>query len=210
MIQFYSSGEEVLQQASEGVPNSLEPVWGLIPFVNVPIGTNAWNIQEKAKGTPMLAAIMAGDSTAGWGFRLNPRDPSCGENTVGCTTQSMDRAEAKDISVDELRINPFFKAFINPAIISPGAGSENAHISHPHVLSYEVSALSYAAGGTNISDDEKLNSNSKINMNTYNNGWPQERGGESEKEWWHSDFKDVAYRYTFPLFDQIVTEGFLQ
>jgi len=40
--------------------------------------------------------------------------------------------------------------------------------------------------------------------------WPAERGGEDEKAWFHSDFKDVSYRYTYKLFDDLVTEGALK
>lgn len=39
-------------------------------------------------------------------------------------------------------------------------------------------------------------------------GWPEERGGETTiKKWRHSNFKDIAYRYTYKLFDNLVTEG---
>jgi len=50
-------------------------------------------------------------------------------------------------------------------------------------------------------------------MNTIaiENGWPQERIDKyGPAAWWHSDFKDVAYRYTHPLFDDMVSRGSLR
>lgn len=49
-------------------------------------------------------------------------------------------------------------------------------------------------------------------MNTIMQGWPQERIEEfgPTPNWLHSDFKDVAYRYTYPVFDDMTTAGQLK
>lgn len=60
VIQYYSTGEEVLQAATTAEFSSLEAV--------TDGGRNAWNIQEKAKGTSSLAGLLGGGSSAGWGF----------------------------------------------------------------------------------------------------------------------------------------------
>ena len=34
--------------------------------------------------------------------------------------------------------------------------------------------------------------------------WPSERSGRYARTWLHSDLKNVAYFYIYPLFDRIV------
>jgi len=41
------------------------------------------------------------------------------------------------------------------------------------------------------------------------NGWGRS-GGTYKTRWLHSDLKDMAYLYTYDLFNQIVTEGGLK
>ena len=205
VVQFYSTGEEVLRQASEGVPSSLTPILDYVPFVDIPIGTNAWNIQEKAKGTSLLAAILAGNSSAGWGF-----NETCVTDDDCVGNGALTHAEAQtffDKTNDELTEVPFFEPFDNNGIMDLTVGSDNARISHPHALSYEMPALSYAAGGTLI-NEELSRLNKAFNMNDIKNGWPQERiNTYGADDWWHSDFKSVGYLYTHPLFDEMVNRG---
>lgn len=74
-------------------------------------------------------------------------------------------------------------------------------------MSYEIPALSYAAGGSLINED-LLFTNRAFNMNDESIGWPQERLDQfGNNDWWHSDFKSVAYLYTHPLFDAMVERG---
>jgi hypothetical protein len=39
--------------------------------------------------------------------------------------------------------------------------------------------------------------------------WP-DRGYPDYRQWLHNDMKDVAYFFTYPLFDEIVTDGGLK
>jgi len=91
----------------------------------------------------------------------------------------------------------------------PTSGSAAVSKSFPHVLAYEMPALSFAAGGSESSifalKDNAVNMNDEMF-----DGWPAIRGGLVGKEWFHSDFKDVAYRYTYPLFDDLVSRGGLK
>ena len=60
-----------------------------------------------------------------------------------------------------------------------------------------------------ISSEDLLDSVDKKDMNTeLFDGWPVERGGDIETlKWRHSDFKNVAYRYTHKLFEDMANRG---
>lgn len=46
--------------------------------------------------------------------------------------------------------------------------------------------------------------NGNFNMMNFKNGdWPEEREGE----WYHSDFRDVAMSYTWPMFQEMIKQG---
>jgi len=65
--------------------------------------------------------------------------------------------------------------------------------------------LSFAAGATPsapfVANENAFDMNSE--MVDDGNSWPVERG--SVTQWRHGDFKDVAFRYTYKLYDDMVT-----
>ena len=68
-------------------------------------------------------------------------------------------------------------------------------------------SLSFAAGGTKISKPSVLKELNKVDMNDrfITNGWPDDhKDPEGNEAWFHSDFKDVSYLYTFGLFNDMV------
>ncbi len=99
--------------------------------------------------------------------------------------------------------------FENSDLMSLTAANTEIIRSFPHDLSYEIPALSFAAGGTKIpSFDEGENA---VNMNeSMQSGWPEERVPAEGRDWLHSDFKDISYRYVYKLFDHFVQHGGLQ
>lgn len=209
VIQYFSSGEEVLQQASYGDPNDLEPVANG--------GRNAWNIQEKGKGTSELVAF-GGGSEAGWGFNVTCETDVFGEETCygnGLLTHD-DAQTFFDKLKDELIQTPFFDPFSNAQLHDVGTTEANSEAvvyrDYPRTLAYELPALSFAAGGT-VSSIFAL-SNNAIDMNTEMTEmgiWPTPRLQElGSIQWLHSDFKDVAYRYTYKLFDDMTDKGALK
>ena len=60
-----------------------------------------------------------------------------------------------------------------------------------------------------ISSEDLLDSVDKKDMNTeLFDGWPVERMERfNSTDWYHSDFKEVAYRYTHTLFEDMVDRG---
>jgi hypothetical protein len=208
VVQYYSSGEEVLKAAEPGPPNPYDSGVGYLPFNDSPIGLNAWNIQEKSKGTSNLAAISAGNSSAGWGF--NEPCVIAGLNIFCRRNSEMNHTEAQVLfdAPEGLIQAPFFDPFINTELHELNRNNVAAATSYPHNLAAEMPALSLAAGGTRST---AFPSNNVIDMNNeMADGWPAGRGGETEREWFHSDFKDISYRYTYKLFDHIVLEGVLR
>lgn len=47
-----------------------------------------------------------------------------------------------------------------------------------------------------------------MNTELKTEGWPQERGSDDvDKNWLHSDAKDISYRYVHTLYDTWVEKG---
>ncbi|VAW59901.1 hypothetical protein MNBD_GAMMA08-13, partial [hydrothermal vent metagenome] len=128
VVQYYSTGEEVLKKAKAGVPSSLEPVVGLIPIINIiankAVGENAWNIVEKTKGTSRLAAILAGRSAAGWGFGEIPGCDEDFDDVEDCSTRFLSHQKAEAIKASDLKTDPFFRPFRNEDIVDVIVGSK--------------------------------------------------------------------------------------
>lgn len=84
------------------------------------------------------------------------------------------------------------------------------------LLAYAIPALSFGSGGAVVNGFVKTNK--EINMNSYpvaDGGfdWPGERPldrhpiTQEPRLWRHSDFKDVAYRYVYKLYDEMAFRG---
>lgn len=77
------------------------------------------------------------------------------------------------------------------------------------ILAKGIPALSPAAGLTNLSTTlSNLDMNSKAEDNRPN-GWGR-NGDPYLTRWLHSDLKNMAYFYTYKLFNQLVSQGDLQ
>ena len=109
--------------------------------------------------------------------------------------------------------SPFFDPFENLDLMNPDPIMDKTIVdkSYPYNLGFEIPALSFAAGGT-VSEPFSLRGKAK-NMNDEmvddEQAWPKSRLDGRQRAWWHNDFHDVAYRYTYKLFDSFVKEGAL-
>ncbi len=75
-------------------------------------------------------------------------------------------------------------------------------------MAFGLPALSHAAGSTELSDKIKPIKNTDMNTKLKTVGWPAERGPKIEdKNWLHSDAKDISYRYVHKLYDTWVEKG---
>lgn len=140
----------------------------------------AWQKQEIFKGCFGLGST----DEAGWGFS--------GAYTL---------EEANAATPENLRTNTVFRQ--EPAeMFSSNIVSQTRN----EILGLGIPALSGALGRNHIKlpgwiKDYNMDSNKGA-------GWP--RSGFYADRWLHSDLKDVAYPYTYTLFDRFVLEGGLE
>jgi hypothetical protein len=155
-INYYSSGEEVLENGTGAWPN--------------PGATQAWVNQEMSKGRSdcaMGSAILnpggAADLEGGWGFNawhgsVENRGDWFDEELWSIVTLEA----ALAIPVSDLRTQPFFRRFQIENLMSPSQGSATAQQpwGRAKTLGGGIPALSFAAGSNPISvfEDRRANS----------------------------------------------------
>lgn len=210
VIQYYSSGDEVLQPGEEGDPNDLGPVFSG--------GRNAWNIQEKGKGTTELVALLGGGAAAGWGFNETcETDPT--DNTETCNSNGvLTYTQAESFfnkTKEELILTPYFDPFSNTGLNDANTNESNSltavNKNYPRTLAYELPALSFAAGGTKVAAFPITRAFDMNTQMTETGIWPATRLEQlGSIQWLHSDFKNIAYRYTYKLFDDMTARGALK
>ena len=175
---FFSTGEEVLKDGEGTLPTT--------------IVTRAWVTQEMKKGTPNNP--IASDFNGGWGF-----------NTFYNTgSLEMQPAQALLLTDAELMANSFFTPFADSDLYDPAQGSQAAedHEAQGKILGEAIPSLSFATGANELDIFGELRNEDMMNLKP--NGWPSSRGNG---DWLHSDIREVAYLYTFEVFDQIVGLG---
>jgi hypothetical protein len=110
--------------------------------------------------------------------------------------------EANAASPEQLRSHPVF-LHEPTAMFSPVIDPDDVN----DILPKGVPALSHGAGHNRVNGAVR---NYDAEENEHKpNGWGRS-GGEYDTRWLHGDFKNMAYFYTYDLFDQIVSEGELR
>jgi len=142
----------------------------------------AWQKQELFKGRGGLG----GTDWAGWGFS--------GEYTM---------SEANVATDDNLRTNAVFRQ--EPTTMF--SSNITAQVQND-IIAQGVPALSYAAGENAINIPGFYNYNLDDSVNKPN-GWGRS-GSPYYDRWLHSDLKNMAYLYTYKLFNELVSQGGLQ
>ena len=208
---FYSSGEEVLREYDADPPTSVRDkvLTQITDFWNgIPFGTYTWYWQEKGKGTCSQDWFL-GSSHGGWKFNTNAPYAYV---TNGVITQ-IPNSQATLIPNSQLKTNAFFN-FTSSTITADSAllgsgGSTYANANRNRILSDAIPALSLVAGANLVPRFQASGRN--FDMQTFENGWPQGRLNSREaNNWHHSDFHEVAYTFTYKLFNQFVTLGNLK
>jgi hypothetical protein len=214
-VNIYSSGEQVLNN------NDLTP--GEIP--NVLGAERVWVIQEMAKGTLHVAALLTFNIQGGWGFNsewLIANTTTTGGPHGGTTTtyRKQTPAEAATLTDDQLRAEPFFRPFKNDDFTSPTGGSAAASslIPRADALGGAIPALSFPAGGNPVPLFDNTNRNR--NLMDLQDGWPQARLNDEKARlpnvfppqgrWFHSDIKNIAYVFNRGAWELFATEGNLK
>jgi pimeloyl-ACP methyl ester carboxylesterase len=211
---YYSSGEEVLRTNAADPP--LTSIGATAAsFANYfashsPISSFVWVWQEKSKGVGLIDTVL-GSTHGGWKFNTNA--PYYYTNN-GVLTH-MPNSQASVLPASQLQTNAFFDTSYDYLLFSPISGSAYATLNGNRILSDAIPALTWPVGSNPVPKFTPNDQN--IDMMTLENGWPVGRGSPrwpsvttAFGEWHHSDFHEVAYTFTYHLFDQFVTVGNLK
>jgi hypothetical protein len=143
----------------------------------------AWQKQEMFKGTGNLG----GTTWAGWGFEIYGLGPYTA-------------TQANSASDSQLQVSPVFNRY-PPEMFSATISQQNINNIHAK----GIPALSLAAGRAYVGG-----TSGSLDMNEdIPNGWGRNDATYQDR-WLHSDIKNMAYPYTFDIFNNIVTAGGLQ
>lgn len=204
---FFSTGEEVLRNASGTVPTLASQFYHK--------GPDSWTFQEMNKGRSGLHVLGLSPTHGGWGFSEEPT------YWAGSTYYPPSVINALDDA--QLRSEPFFlrfrnsspnNSFYNGTTLRNALGDSSAStmaslpFTQYKLLAEAIPATSFAAGANAMADAfGELNN---IDMNTQlrvPGEWPPARPNSN---WEHSDLKDVAYPYVYRFFDRIIELGDLK
>jgi hypothetical protein len=210
---FYSSGEEVLREYDPNPPDSvlsaivteLLDAWpGGVPF-----GGYAWAWQEKGKGVCSQNWFL-GSNHEGW--QLNDTLSSGYVYFVNGLRTNIPPSWAVAAPPSQLLVtNAFFNMSVDGNMFTTSSsGSTYAQTNRNRILSDAIPALTLPVGANPIPKFVPIGHNA--DMMVLENGWPQSRlqNAHELNNWWHSDFHQMAYTFTYKLFDQFVTTGNLK
>ena len=184
-VNFYSSGDEVLELASH---NNVTIFTG-IGFVET-LSHHSWHKQElfKGRGYDILWGFT---DWAGWDVR---------ENIFGVNAISPEKALT--MTNADFRTNTVFNCYpesMNTNVIDRATRGA--------LLAFGIPALTPAAGVSSFGKNQE----NMFDLNTEDyksNGWvTREKYGE---RWLHSDFKDVPYIFTYKFYDKVLEKGNLK
>ncbi len=217
---FYSTGDEVFELTSDqglltGLWSGGIDWWFIVPIPANP-GRYSWQKQELFKGTRYSDgwSSFGGTAEAGWGvaytsIQTEDEDGNYEYHVVPIYTNA---AGANAASDDSLRSSPVFKH--SPDwLVSTNALSQGQL---NFMLGMGIPALTPSIGRTQlpldiIPLDRQKDLNSPVNTGFKPNGWPADgHTGPFDARWLHNDMKDVAYFYTYKLFDNIADVGGLK
>jgi len=210
---FYSSGEEVLRTNTIDPPlisiGSTAASFASYLATHSPIASFVWVWQEKSKGVGLIDTVL-GSTHGGWKFNTNA--PYYYTNN-GVLTH-MPNSQASLLPASQLQTNAFFDTSYDYLLFNPLTGSAYAQANGNRILSDAIPALTWPVGSNPV---PSFDDNHNKDMMTLENGWPIGRGAPrwpvgtaAFGEWHHSDFHEVAYTFTYHLFDQYVSLGNLK
>lgn len=222
VINFYSSGEDVLRPSNGDLPSLVDEIWHR---------EEIWAYNEMVKGTNTLAATLTGDRHGGWGFNRHymrwvdpggPAHPPAGE------WQPLSVDDANRIDPLTTLSEPFFLPFAgaDPDFPQWGDGDwlyheqtiANARLPDPKTLSPPIGllknrakiiaeaipALCDATGATSLPDIPLFQN---INLDAaYRDPakWPLRADVGKRQRWLHSDYLNPALPFVHRLYETCV------
>jgi hypothetical protein len=217
VFNFYSSGEEVLRDYTGDPPRSVlgalpSQIWSAILSRT---GSYVWVWEEKGKGRA-VSDYEIGSTHGGWAFN----DPTYGTNDDQAAVYfHMAPTPASQLTTNQVKASPFFDlasypyslgTFTADLALTNSGGSVYATNNRNRILADAIPAMTLPIGANDVPalDDEDRNFNMQ---QLYENGWPADRMSTSEtNNWHHSDFRQVAYTFTYQLYTNFVYFGNLK
>jgi hypothetical protein len=154
--------------------------------------------------------VLTFDIQGGWGFNsawhiaetTTTHGPHGGTTTT-YRTQTPAEAATLLTNPDQLKTEPFFRRFQdNRLMTSGGSAAASEYITRADALGGAIPALSFPAGRNPI---PRFGQTRNVDLMTQQDGW-----GRSGGRWFHSDAKNMAYRYNYKLWDTWVDIGGLK
>lgn len=206
----YSTGEEVCRTTTNDPPAGVLDMIKLQAAYRIwdgyPFGCFTWYWQEKGKGTSTQDWFL-GSTSGGWGF-----NQLYGTNIVNFFTQQpefipMSISASATLTLTQLQTNAFFGWVGGDLALQGSGGSAYAQTNRNRLLADSIPAMSVVAAANPV---PSFSGNHNIDLMTMENGWALGRTGTEVNMWHHSDFHDMAYTFTYPFFDKVVTVGKLK
>ena len=175
-------------------------------FGDNPMGEKVWTLQEKLKGRTVTGEIL-GSNYGGWGFNRYwdvTIDPGSARHRTP--------AEANALNDIQLINNPFFLP--GPQDLHNNNGSTYAAQHRNTLLAEMIPARTRPAGSNRIENSYFIPPNGgernfNLTSTEFQNGWPEERlnNAQDGNRWLHSDINNVAFPFTWKVFDKFKTLG---
>jgi len=154
----------------------------------------------------MTVPGIVGSMYGGWGFNLSDQDyyievPLDGGGTE---KQPIPALSANALDLLQLRTRPFFKKQTSDNdLFQETSGSSFADANRVRLLAEAFPARTLATGRQQV--NALFTNGDNFDMQTsFENiwSWPREN-----RNWRHSDLREVAYPYIYSIFDKFVTTG---
>jgi len=202
VINFYSPGEDVAENPKS---SSSSIIWDMTK--NRDLDKGAWGHQEMIKGGDGLGALPFARVQGGWGT-----DFGTTEIFIKLYTDFINLypEDGKDL----LQKAPIFKRFLEQGLF----GENGSQVAAEQKVQYDlltrgIPAMSYPVAANVVSVSELSGAVESFNMEASGrdkSSWPAEGHDDDRRgRWIHSDFKNVALPYVYPMYQKMITEGAL-
>lgn len=222
VVNCFSAGEDVTNcPPSMTSASVLATLWS-----GRSVDYGVWKTQELLKGvgwTRSLGALPMERSQGGWGFNAAWRGrfvPSGPERLLGGRFELLSPEVAARISDPLLRAHPFFRPFeqrwLHVSFVVSGSPLTETSKFRYDLLARGLPALSPAAGSTPFpalgGQSTIINYDLEEQGRPVGGNWPGAGHGSplTRDRWLHSDFKNVALPFVYPLFQSMINRGSLR
>lgn len=222
LTNFYSPGEDItICPVAIDSASILSTLWA-----GRALDYGAWKTQEMLKGvgwTRSLASVAMERTQGGWGFNRAWRGKYIEGAGSGRGTGHYERmtpVEAGGIETAQLIAHPFFRTFSQgwlhtvPRLrVSPLIDDSLVRYD---LLARGIPAVTFAAGAVPLSNPQTKNVMSGIHQDinleakgrVTTNRWPSTgHKADNSGHWLHSDFKNAALPFVFPLFERMINQA---